>query len=79
MVKKKHTEDQKRKIDLRLWWEYLKRSDIYKEYCEFSREDNNKDFQKEFRFDVKEDEFRKKFGAKACPKKSINPPKMFLR
>jgi hypothetical protein len=34
MVKAKQNEDQKRKEDLRLWWEYLKRSDNYKKVCE---------------------------------------------
>ncbi len=58
-----------RKAFLNLWWKYLKRSDEYKEYCESSREDNNKESQpNQFSIPVKfeetglEDELRGKIG-----------------
>jgi hypothetical protein len=41
MAKATQNEDENRKEVLNLWWEYLKRSDIYKEYCVIVR--NNLD------------------------------------
>ncbi len=46
-----------RKTFLNLWWKYLKRSAIYKEYCESSREDNKEEsLPKQFTIPVKFEE-----------------------
>ncbi|MHC4268120.1 MAG: hypothetical protein ACYSTS_06605 [Planctomycetota bacterium] len=42
MTKAKQNEEQERKEVLRLWWEYLKRSDLYKEFCDLALKNNRK-------------------------------------
>lgn len=67
MTATKQPEVQKRKEVLRLWWEYLKRSNIYKEFSEYEWENEKKGIP------FSKIKWPKKFQVKVRGKYELNP------